>query len=415
MGYLDGKVNDYFDKEFDFDKDEKLDEMERYMQFDIINKLQHDTREDNVGNRYVENAWAGDDDEDNNDSSDYNSTSYHTRRSYTVNHSPTDYDNTFTSPTASIEIQINCNDSNAANQRESEARTAPKHRIPLIKVSLVTVIILLTAFIIYEYNNAVRYLDEGKYRLAYEQFRSLGFIGGSNRKADLILEKHPTVGLQKGDIVVFGSYEQDNNPANGQEPIEWIILADDGQNILLMSKAILDCQPFNIGTIGYDWLFCSLRDWLNEEFYENAFSQNERSCINTGLSDKKEYIYIKPSSIDNPLFILSSTSLKPIYGIEYNTISDLDWTRKELQSEGTMYGDVLPPLSLCLEVGASCSRPEKTRFHRLSPGVPRFFIFCPETGIFVLLDHTAWICYPCHCVRHGFTHNSGSAALPSAD
>ena len=229
MGYLDGKVNDYFDKEFDFDKDGKLDEMERYMQFDIINKLQHDTREDNVENRYVENAWAGDDDEDNNDSSDYNSTSYHTPRSYTVNHSPTDYDNTFTSPTASIEIQINCNDSNAAKQRESEARTAPKHRIPLIKVSLVTVIILLTAFIIYEYNNAVRYLDEGKYRLAYEQFRSLGFIGGSNRKADLILEKHPTVRLQRGDIVVFGSYEQDNNPANGQEPIEWIILADDGR------------------------------------------------------------------------------------------------------------------------------------------------------------------------------------------
>ncbi|MBR3339367.1 MAG: hypothetical protein IKG19_04905, partial [Lachnospiraceae bacterium] len=31
------------------------------------------------------------------------------------------------------------------------------------------------------------------------------------------------------------------------------------------------------------------------------------------------------------------TSLKPIYGIEYNTISDLDWTRKELRSEGTMY------------------------------------------------------------------------------
>ena len=108
-------------------------------------------------------------------------------------------------------------------------REASKHRIPLIKVSLVTVIFLLTAFIIYEYNNTVRHLNEGKYRLAYEQFRSLGFIGGSNRKADLILDKHPTDELKKGDIVVFGSYEQDNNPTNGQEPIEWIILADDGR------------------------------------------------------------------------------------------------------------------------------------------------------------------------------------------
>ena len=104
-----------------------------------------------------------------------------------------------------------------------------------------------------------------------------------------------------------------------------------------MSKAILDCQPFNTSTIGHNWLFSSLRDWLNEDFYKKAFSQNERSCIYAGSSDIKEYRYIKPSLIDDPLFILSSTSLEPIYGIEYNTISDLDWTRKELQSEGTMY------------------------------------------------------------------------------
>ena len=36
MSYHDGKVND--DKEFDFDKNGNLDELERYMQFDIINK-----------------------------------------------------------------------------------------------------------------------------------------------------------------------------------------------------------------------------------------------------------------------------------------------------------------------------------------------------------------------------------------
>ena len=120
MGYLDGKVNDYFDKEFDFDKNGKLDEMERYMQFDIINKLQHDTREDNVGNRYVEDAWAGDDDEDNNDSDDYNGASYHAPRFYPVNPSRTDYNNTCTLPTATVENQINCNDSNAAFQKEKK-------------------------------------------------------------------------------------------------------------------------------------------------------------------------------------------------------------------------------------------------------------------------------------------------------
>ena len=27
-----------------------------------------------------------------------------------------------------------------------------------------------------------------------------------------------------GDTVVFGSYEQDNDLTNGQEPLEWIVL-----------------------------------------------------------------------------------------------------------------------------------------------------------------------------------------------
>ena len=34
-----------------------------------------------------------------------------------------------------------------------------------------------------------------------------------------------------------------------------------------------------------------------------------------------------------------------------------------------------------LEVGASCSRPDTARYHRLSPGVPRFF--CPDTGSYL--------------------------------
>ncbi len=63
MGYPDGKADDFFDQEFDFDKDGILDELERYLQFDIINKLQHDTGEDTMENRYVEDDRTGNDDE----------------------------------------------------------------------------------------------------------------------------------------------------------------------------------------------------------------------------------------------------------------------------------------------------------------------------------------------------------------
>ena len=35
-------------------------------------------------------------------------------------------------------------------------------------------------------------------------------------------------------------YEQDGNPANGSEPIEWIVLANDGHRLFILSKYILE-------------------------------------------------------------------------------------------------------------------------------------------------------------------------------
>ena len=88
--------------------------------------------------------------------------------------------------------------------------------------------------------------------------------------------------LQPGNMVAFGRYEQDNDPANGPEPIEWQVLAVEDGKALLISKYGLDMQQYN-PMIDYKtlltWEECSLRAWLNEEFYENAFSETEKSSI----------------------------------------------------------------------------------------------------------------------------------------
>ena len=40
--------------------------------------------------------------------------------------------------------------------------------------------------------------------------------------------------ISVGDVLAFGHYEQDNNPDNGPEPIEWIVLdVQDGKALLL--------------------------------------------------------------------------------------------------------------------------------------------------------------------------------------
>ena len=87
--------------------------------------------------------------------------------------------------------------------------------------------------------------------------------------------------IRNGDYVVFGNYEQDGNTANGPEPIEWEIVADEGDRMLLISRYILDYQPYNTERIDVTWENCSLRNWLNSDFYNTAFTTMEQSMIIT--------------------------------------------------------------------------------------------------------------------------------------
>ena len=95
-----------------------------------------------------------------------------------------------------------------------------------------------------------------------------------------------------GNEFQFGAYEQDNNLSDGAEPIEWVVLANEGDRILVLSKYVLVGEPEEMseGEIRDDaipgadrdsvtWEVCSERKWLNSIFYEEAFSDEERNCI----------------------------------------------------------------------------------------------------------------------------------------
>ena len=85
-----------------------------------------------------------------------------------------------------------------------------------------------------------------------------------------------------GDTVTFGSYEQDNDTSNGKEPIEWIVLKINGDgSMVLLSKYALDCKPYSDTYTDVKWETCSLRNWLNEDFYNDAFSAAEQAKIKT--------------------------------------------------------------------------------------------------------------------------------------
>lgn len=81
--------------------------------------------------------------------------------------------------------------------------------------------------------------------------------------------------------IVFGKYKQSNT--SSKEPISWYVVATEGDKCLLVSKDILDYQPFNdtLTAQSTTWEESTLREWLNETFYEEAFSTEEQRSIRT--------------------------------------------------------------------------------------------------------------------------------------
>ncbi|MBQ8574769.1 MAG: hypothetical protein IJ447_01820 [Clostridia bacterium] len=64
------------------------------------------------------------------------------------------------------------------------------------------------------------------------------------------------------------------------EPITWRVLSVDSDGLYVMAEKILDCQPYHQSYTSITWADCSLRTWLNTEFYNMAFSSSEKQKIN---------------------------------------------------------------------------------------------------------------------------------------
>ena len=87
--------------------------------------------------------------------------------------------------------------------------------------------------------------------------------------------------LQQLDVpqtIEFGRYIQDENGLAA--PIEWFVLDYAADRVLLLSRYALDCQPYEKFIFkSYTWETSSLREWLNYDFINAAFSAKEKAMI----------------------------------------------------------------------------------------------------------------------------------------
>lgn len=145
-----------------------------------------------------------------------------------------------------------------------------------------------------------------------------------------------SIDLKKGDFVLLGNYEQNGISSDGQEPLEWIILSKNDTEMLLFSKYIIDYQAYNTTDEDVTWGNCTLRSWLNTDFYNTVFSDEEKSIIKRSkISNDKipEYENDNYETYDN-VFILS---LEDLENQEYGFLSDLSYIDINRRCSATEY------------------------------------------------------------------------------
>ena len=124
-----------------------------------------------------------------------------------------------------------------------------------------------------------------------------------------------------GEVVKLGSYK-------GEE-IEWIVVdVNENGEKLLLSRFALDMQPWNTKSRNDDktnvnWEQSTLRAWLNNDFFNEAFSAEEQNLIlTTELNNAVSDPALKPVKCDktqDKVFCLSYDEVK-VLGYVKNAI-----------------------------------------------------------------------------------------------
>ncbi|MFQ8886903.1 protein kinase domain-containing protein [Anaerobutyricum hallii] len=125
-----------------------------------------------------------------------------------------------------------------------------------------------------------------------------------------------------GKTIEFGNYPQDKDGT--EKPIEWIVMKKEGNQVLLLSKYVLDAKSYNEGWGDVTWETSDIRQWLNNEFYTTAFNKAEKAKIQTSLiknEDNSEYGTSGGNDTEDKVFLLSEKEADTLFSDEEERIA----------------------------------------------------------------------------------------------
>lgn len=129
------------------------------------------------------------------------------------------------------------------------------------------------------------------------------------------------------DTIYFGSYWQNDTDRDGtadkddeKEPIRWRVLSAEENEVFLMADKALDAQPYNRSGSLCAWKASSLRKWLNADFLQAAFTEEEQRAILDTSTDEE--------GSEDKVYLLSYSEAK---NVKYGFSSDYEDSDRKAQ------------------------------------------------------------------------------------
>ena len=104
------------------------------------------------------------------------------------------------------------------------------------------------------------------------------FFAGVMNPTELSSILRPLISdVKVGSIITFGRYPQ--TESGDIKPIEWRVLEVKDNKAFLLADKRLKTVPYNTEFVKVTWKTSSIRQWLNTDFYNEAFNDSEKSRI----------------------------------------------------------------------------------------------------------------------------------------
>ncbi len=184
-------------------------------------------------------------------------------------------------------------------QRQEEARqreiARQKRRKKIIAIVCAAVVVIGIVGINVRkpilYKSAVSAFNSADYETAYDKFSQIKDYKDAN---EYLAKPEIIAGADVGDIVTFGSYT-------------WYVINKTDDGCTLLSEKCITERAYNTERKDITWEKCTLRSWMNNDFY-NEFSDEEKAMIektHNSNPDNSEYNTDGGSDTDDYIYLLS--------------------------------------------------------------------------------------------------------------